>query len=45
MDIMFLKAKKPVRGGWTINKVICCCLKQSVRVSKKPINVQVNVTI
>ena len=45
MDIKFLKAKKPVRGGWTITKVICCCLKQSVRVSKKPMNVQVKVTI
>ena len=38
-------AKKPVREEWTICKVIRCCLKLSVRVSKKPINVQVKVTI
>ena len=37
-------AKKPVREGWAIHKVICCCLKLSVRVSKKPMNMQAKVT-
>ena len=38
-------AKKPVREGWTIHKVIRCCLKLSVRVCKKSMNVQGKVTI
>ena len=38
-------AKKPVREGWTIYMIIRCCLKLSVRGSKKPMQVQVKVTI
>ena len=36
--------KKPVREGWTIYRVISCCLKLSVRVSKNPMNLQAKVT-
>ena len=37
--------EKPVTEGWTVYKVIRCCLKRSARVSKKLMNVQVKVTI
>ena len=38
-------AKKPVAEGWTIYKVIRCCLRLSVSVFKKLMNMQFKVTI
>ena len=44
MDIAFLM-ERSLWEDWTIYKVIRCCLKLSVRVSKKLINVQEKVAI